>query len=110
MAIQEWSDRILLVELLAEPHLTEDLNALEERIVEPVHDVVLNLWQISALNSSSLAQLLRVRRRLIHGGRRLRLCGLSDGVWSVFLATGLDKVFDFAEDVASALASLQLKA
>ena len=108
MAIQDWSDRILLVELLAEPHFTEDLNALEERVTEPIHDVVLNLSHIRSLNSSNLAHLLRVRKLLTRGDRQLRLCGLHDSVWSVFLVTGLDKVFCFAEDVASALASLQI--
>ncbi len=109
MPIEEWSDHILLIELLNEPQLTDDLTALEERVAEPIHDVVLNLSRVERVNSTNLAQLLRVRKRLIEGGRRLRLCGVHDGVWSVLLVTGLDKVFEFSEDVGSALASVQMR-
>jgi len=30
-------------------------------------------------------------------------------VWSVFMVTGLDKLFDFTDDVATSLASLQIE-
>ncbi len=108
MTLEEWSDSILLVKLPPEPTLTEDLNALEERLATPVRDVVLDFAQITTLNSTHLAQLLRIRKLSIEGDRDLRLCGLNDGIWGVFLVTGLDKIFTFAEDVPTALASLQI--
>ena len=39
---------------------------------------------------------------------RLRICSVDDAVWSVMLITGLDKVFEFTDDVSTSLASLQL--
>ena len=38
----------------------------------------------------------------------MKLCALSTGIWGVLLVTGLDKVFEFCDDVPSGLASLQL--
>ena len=33
---------------------------------------------------------------------RLILCGLNTHVWGVFLITGLDKIFEFSDDVPKA--------
>ncbi|MBK9118869.1 MAG: hypothetical protein IPM18_04595 [Phycisphaerales bacterium] len=40
--------------------------------------------------------------------RRLKLAGVSTHVWGVFLVTGLDRIFDFVDDVPSGLATLQM--
>ena len=42
--------------------------------------------------------------------RRLVLCQINTNVWGLFLVTGLDKVFEFAESLATALAAVQLTA
>jgi anti-anti-sigma factor len=72
-------------------------------------NVVLNLSAISYLNSSNLAQLLRLRKTLAERSGRLKLASVADPVWSIMLLTGLDKVFQFAPDKATAIASLQLE-
>ena len=61
------------------------------------------------INSSNIAQLLRLRKILGEGDRQLRICGVSDEVWSVLMVTGLDKVFHFAPDTMTALASIQIE-
>ena len=73
-------------------------------------DVVVNLAEVDYLNSSNIAQLLRLRKRLAAGGARLRVCSVRDQVWGVLLVTGLDKLFDFHDATATAIASLQLEA
>ena len=40
---------------------------------------------------------------------RLLLCGMSNHVWGVFLLTGLDKIFEFSDNVPTALATLQME-
>jgi len=71
--------------------------------------VIVNLKDVSRLNSSNLAQLLRLRKLVLSRRRRLRICAVGDIVWSVFLMTGLDKLFEFTDDVATSLASLQIE-
>jgi len=71
-------------------------------------DVILDLSSVSYLNSSNIAQMLRLRKRLNTGGRNMRICSVDDQVWGVLMITGLDKIFDFTDDVSTALASLQL--
>ena len=71
---------------------------------------IVNLAEVDYLNSSNIAQLLRLRKRLAAGGGRLRICSVGDQVWGVILVTGLDKLFEFHDDLALAIASLQLEA
>lgn len=109
MAIQNWSDNILLVELADEPQLSEDLQAIGHRVEHgPPQDVVLNLGAVRHMNSSHISQLLRLRALMIQRDRQLRICNVPDMIWGVIIVTGLDKVFQFSPDLPSALASLQL--
>ncbi len=109
----DWSERILVSELSDEPALSEELTVLEERIGsappgEPP-SVVINCASVTYVNSSNLAQLLKIRKMLADSGGLLRVCSVTDEVWSVLLVTGLDKVFQFAPDPMTALAGLQLE-
>jgi anti-anti-sigma factor len=110
MAIQNWSESILVVDLQDDPAFSDDINTVLET-VESRNDVhvVLNFSEVSFLNSSNIAKLLKLRKILnVNNDRKLKLCGINTHVWGVFLVTGLDKIFDFADDVASSLASLQI--
>lgn len=116
MAI-DWADNIVLAQLSDEPMLSEELNGLSDRL-ETVTEaeqragdaphLVLDFSGVSYVNSSNIAQLLRLKRQLEAMGRQLRLCAMGDEVWSVMMVTGLDKVFRFAPDTMTALAGLQL--
>ncbi|MFT5424395.1 MAG: anti-anti-sigma factor [Phycisphaerales bacterium] len=109
MAI-EWSDNILLANLIDEPALSDELTLIGDQIEEaPAKPhAVLDFRDVSYINSSNIAQLLRLRKILDAANRELRLCGVADEVWSVLLVTGLDKVFHFSPDTLTALASLQI--
>lgn len=106
-----WSDKIVISELSDEPVLSEEINALIDRVekAERIPHVVLNFSAVTYVNSSNLAQLLRLRRKLTESRRTLKLCSVPDEVWSVMMVTGLDKVFRFAPDPMTALAGLQLE-
>lgn len=112
MPITDWSDRIIIAEMNDEPAFSEDMDALLRRLDESGDDdadVIIDLKAVSYLNSSNLAQLLKVRKKVMIGKRRLRICSATDAVWSVMLTTGLDSVFNFTEDVSTSLASLHLE-
>ena len=110
MPIQEWSDGIWLITLGDDPGFAEELDLLHERLQrnEIMPDVILDLSGVDHLNSSNLSQLLRLRKMCSDRDRKLRLSSPPDSVWAVFIATGLDKVFEFTPDTPTAIASLQL--
>jgi len=112
MPLQDWSESMLIAEMNDEPLFSDDFDALAARLEEAkdeMPDVIVNLKDVSRLNSSNLAQLLRLRKLVLSRRRRLRICAVGDIVWSVFLMTGLDKLFEFTDDVATSLASLQIE-
>lgn len=112
MAVQQWSETVILGELGDGPQFMDDITAIIEQCSgDPRQDVLLNLSNVEYLNSSSIAQLLKLRKLVnITNQRRMKLAGVSNQVWGVFLVTGLDRIFDFVDDVPSGLAALQMGA
>jgi anti-anti-sigma factor len=111
MPIENWSDDVLLVELSDDPQFTDDMTALLETVDKRSDlDIVLNFQEVTFLNSSNIAKLLKLRKLQVSSHhRKLKLCAISTRVWGVFLVTGLDKIFDVYDDVATGMMSLQLK-
>ncbi len=108
MAIQDWSDDIVVVDLADDPQFTDEISALMDKLEEEPKNLVLNFGAVGFVNSSNIAKLLRLRKMMISTDRRLVLCDVNTQVWGVLLVTGLDKIFDYTNDVATALATLQL--
>ncbi len=110
MGIQEWSDQVLVVDLADEPLLTDELQSLFDHLsARGDRHVLIDFSAVTFLNSSNVALLLKLRKHQKDCGRKLRLCGLHEPVWSVFTVTGLEALFEFAPAVASALAELQIQ-
>ncbi|MGA2265914.1 MAG: STAS domain-containing protein [Phycisphaerae bacterium] len=108
MTVQEWSDSITVVDLADDPQFTDDLAALAEALTAKPVDVVLDCSAMGFIDSSNLARLLRLRKQLTTHGHHLILCGVTPHVHGIFHVTGLDRIFKFTQDMATALATLQL--
>jgi anti-anti-sigma factor len=107
MAVQQWNEDTLVVQLTDDPVLSEDMAEVSNRLRSGPCDVVLDLTDLGLLASSGIAKFLRLRKHMIEHHRRLILCSLPDRVWSVFLATGLDSIFEFTTTVTEALTRMQ---
>ena len=108
MPVERWSDSVLVVRLADSPNTTEDLDALDQETRQRRLDAVVDFGAVRMLNSSHLAKLIKIRRQMNTHESRLVLCGANDQVWGAFLVTNLDKLFEFADDVTMALATLQM--
>jgi len=118
--INEWSDSIQVAELQNDPSFAEDMGTLAvyyQRCADDrkagradarTRDAVLDMRHVQFLNSSNIAQLLRVRKLAHLAGAQVRICSVSDRIWGILLATDLDRIFDFSEDVTTALAAVQM--
>lgn len=109
-----WDEDIVLATLADEPALSDELATILERleaIASPSArpHVVLDFAQVTYINSSNIAQLLRLRQALIEADRQFRMAGVGGEVLEVMRTTGLDRVLPFSPDVLTALASVQIE-
>jgi len=108
MPIEKWSDTVVVAHLADDPQFTEDLLGVEDSTAGGKSDVVLDFAAVHFVNSSNLARLLKLRKQMLAAERRMILCSITTQVWGTFLVTGLDKVFEFSDNVPIALATLQI--
>ena len=74
MPINEWSESILIAELNDEPSFSEDMEALLRRLDDAMGDlpdVIVNAEGVSYMNSSNIAQLLKLRKKLLDNGAQV---------------------------------------
>jgi anti-anti-sigma factor len=109
MAVERWSDSVVVVRLGDNAQMAEDLEALDQATHQRRLDAVVDFSGVKMLNSSNLAKLIKIRRQMNGSHSRLVLCGMNDNVWGAFLVTNLDKLFEFSDDVATALAIVQIQ-
>ncbi len=107
----DWSTDIAIANLADEPALSDELGTMIERLEdsETAPHIVLDFHEVSYVNSSNIAQLLRIRNMLVEFGHRLVLCSVTDEVMSVLVVSGLNKLFAFAPDTLTAIASVQIE-
>lgn len=108
MPIENWSETISVIHLADDPQFSEDLDTLSFVSRDKQFNAILDFGGVHYINSSNIARLLKLRKHMITHGSRMILCSLSNQVWGVFMITGLDKIFEFTDNVPLALATLQL--
>jgi anti-anti-sigma factor len=108
MPIENWSEQVSVVHLADDPQFTDDLDGMEHRLSQGKTHAVLDFAAVHFINSSNLARLLKLRKRMNAEGSKLVLCNVTTQVWGAFLVTGLDKVFEFSDNVPTALATVQM--
>ena len=108
MPIEQWSEKIVVVHLADDPQFSEDLESLAPALRQH-SSIVLDFAGVRFVNSSNISHLLRIRKHIGNTDARLLLCNVSNQVWGVLLITGLDKIFEFSDNVPTALATLQME-
>ena len=107
MGIQDWSEDTILVDLLQEPEMRDELETVTGMVRNRGDcDVVIDFSGVDIVTSSSLSMLLNLRKMLSDSGHKLVLCSVSAATKGIFMITGLDGNFEFANDKSEVLASL----
>lgn len=109
MGIQNWSENIILVDLPQEPNMGDELKTITDMVRDRGDcDVVVDFSSVDIVTSSSLSKLLKLRKLLVDCGHRLIFCNVAPATRGIFTVTGLDGIFELADDKFVALASLQI--
>ncbi len=109
MGLQNWSEDIILVDLPSEPNMGDELKTVTVVTRDRGDcDVVVDFSSVDIVTSSSLSKLLKLRKLLADCGHRLVFCNVAPATRGIFTVTGLDGIFEVADDKFVALASLQI--
>jgi anti-anti-sigma factor len=109
MGIQNWSENIVLVDLLQEPEMADELKSVIEIVRDRGDcDVVIDFSSVDIVTSSSISNLLKLRKLLADCEHRLVFCSVAAATRGIFTVTGLGGIFELADDKFVALASLQM--
>ena len=85
MSIEQWSESILVVELQDDPAFSDDLLALvDDADAKNDVDIVLNFGSVTYLNSSNIARLLKLRKKVSANKRKLVI--ITNATWDFCLA------------------------
>ena len=110
MGIQDWSEDIILVDLPQEPEMWDELKTVTEIVRDRGNcDVVIDFSNVDIVTSSSLSKLLKLRKLLADCSHQLVFCNVAAATRGIFTVTGLDGIFEFADDKFVALAGLQME-
>ena len=97
------------MDLPQEPQIGDELKTVTEIVRDRGDcDVVIDFSTVDIVTSSSISALLKLRKLLTDCGHRLVFCNVAAATKGIFTVTGLDGIFELADDKFVALASLQM--
>ena len=107
MGIRDWSENSILVDLSMEPEMGNEIITVTKMARDRGDcDVVIDFSDVDIVTSSSLSKLLKLRKMLSDSGHKLVFCSVSAATKGIFMITGLDGNFEFADDKSHLPASL----
>ena len=110
MPFERWSDQVAVVHLADDPQFAEDMEQVMSLVKAERLNVVLDFATVHFINSSKISeQLLKLRKQTVAAESRMIMCAMNNQVWGAFLVTGLDKIFEFSDNVMMGLATLQIE-
>ena len=107
MGIRNLSKDVIFVVLPEELKINDELKTINEIISSKRDcDVIIDFSRVEIVTSSSISNLLILRRSLRESDRQLIFCNVAVPTKCIFKVAGLDTFFDFADDKFAALAAI----
>ena len=108
VAIQNFADDIILITLPALPHQNDELETVNEMLCDYVDKhVIIDFTEVKMLTSETICTLMILDKLLRGSECMLVLYSLSSEIRQIFKRTGLESVFEFADDELSALHTIR---
>lgn len=97
--IQNSTKNVVLVDLPPEPQMRDKIKAVIKSIRKRAeYDVVMDFTSVDIVATPSISGLLGLRKLLADCGHQLILRNVAVTTKGIFTVTGLDGVFEFADD------------
>ena len=110
MGIQSFSEDVLLIILPKQPQHGHDIEIINKLLSDSVDfDVLVNFSKVEILTSGSICGLITLDKLLKGSGRKLAFFNIPFAIKQIFVRTGLQEVFDLADDQFDAIQHIQDK-
>jgi len=107
MEIEHLPENVLLV-CLQEPQLRNELVTVNEILSNGCTcDVIIDFSSVELLTSEGISSLIILERLLNSLGHKIILCAVSSNNKQVLERTGIEPLFEFADDESAALQSIR---
>lgn len=108
MMIQNLSEQVTLVTLPGGQQIIDELSSLKEVVSGRENCVtIIDFSNVEMITTVSINKLIILRNLLHKRGHRLILCSVSMPTRCIFTVSGLDGVFEFADDKDAAIAAIE---
>src|SRR4030042_3466003 len=109
MGIQNVSKNVLFVDLPSNAsQIEKELENLNETVSTGSDcDGVIYFFRVEIITSSSLSNLMILRKLMQGHERQLIFCNVAIMTKYIFTVAGLDKIFDFVDDRSAAIAATE---
>jgi len=108
MGIENWTEDIILVNLLQEPKLRDELQTVLEMVYDrDKYDVIIDFSSVDIVTSFSMSMLIKLHKKLSDNGHKLIFCNVAVATKRIFLIIGLEWMSKIFDDKFVALKSLQ---
>jgi anti-anti-sigma regulatory factor len=108
MAIQKWSESVILVNIDSESQVDEELQWVKKVASKNVNcDIIMRFPLVTTISQPSLIELVRLQRSLALSGHRLIISSASSKTKRLFSLAGLDNLFEITTDLHDSLSKLQ---
>jgi anti-anti-sigma regulatory factor len=106
MEIKRLPENVLFV-YLQEPQLRDELIAVNEILCDGCfYDLVIDFSAVELMTSGGISSLIILERLLKSHGHRITLCAVSSNNREVLERTGIQPLFEFADDESAALKAI----
>jgi anti-sigma B factor antagonist len=96
-------------DLVSEPDAADIRNKLHSLVSDEVKNVILDMGDVTYINSLGLGALITARSTMINANGELRLAQVGKKTQSLLLMVGLVRLFDIYETVDRAIGSFKSK-
>ena len=108
MEIPDKQKNVFLVDCPPKPAIDEKFKQLIVVMRKSTTNLIVDFSDVNIITGSNISTLLILHKLLKNEGHRLILSGLSPAIKGIFEKTHLDRIFEFAHDKSTALATLNV--
>jgi len=108
MSIEKISENLIIATLPDEEKINEILKSLNDKVTDGDNcDIIIDFSRVETITSSGISNLLILRGLMKKINRKLIICSIKMATRCIFTVTGIDDIFEIADDKYAAKQAIE---